>query len=188
MSVLTIFSETTAQQPEKVLRDKQSIAATLATVGVFFEQWQADKPLSLDAGQEEILQAYQKDILRLKQMGGYQTVDVIRMHPQHPDKAALRQKFLEEHTHSEDEVRFFVEGQAIFYMRLQGKIYALLCTAGDLVSVPAGTRHWFDMGDQPYFAAIRLFNNQEGWIAKYTGDAIAQKFPRYEALAANVAV
>ena len=52
--------------------------------------------------------------------------------------------------------------------------------AGDLVRVPAGMPHWFDMGPRPRFTAIRLFTNPEGWVAHYTGSDIARRFPRHE--------
>ncbi len=56
----------------------------------------------------------------------------------------------------------------------------MLCEKNDLISVPAGTKHWFDMGEEPHFVAIRLFNNPEGWVAKFTGDAIAKSSPGLE--------
>ena len=96
----------------------------------------------------------------------------------HPDKAALRQKFLSEHTHSEDEVRFFVAGSGQFTLHLGDKVYDILCEQGDLIGVPDGTRHWFDMSEQPHFVAIRLFNNPAGWVANFTDDPIAERFPR----------
>jgi 1,2-dihydroxy-3-keto-5-methylthiopentene dioxygenase len=36
------------------------------------------------------------------------------------------------------------------------------------------------MGPDPSFTAIRLFNNPEGWVANFTGDAIAANFPRLD--------
>ncbi len=60
-------------------------------------------------------------------------------------------------------------------------MHGVLCTRGDLISVPAKTRHWFDMGPRPEFKAIRLFITPEGWVANYTGDKIADGFPRLEA-------
>ena len=94
-----------------------------------------------------------------------------------------RQKFLDEHVHSEDEVRFFVRGQGLFYLHFQEQVYAVLCQKNDLISVPDGTRHWFDMGPQPRFTCIRLFSNPEGWVADFTGEDIARQLPRYEQLA-----
>src|SRR5690606_26221187 len=109
---------------------------------------------------------------RLKQSGGYTTVDVVSLNASHPDKAALRQKFLAEHTHGEDGVRFFVAGHGLFSLHIGRRVYEVLCEQGDLIRVPAKTAHWFDMGPNPDFVAIRLFNNPEGWVAQFTGSAI----------------
>jgi 1,2-dihydroxy-3-keto-5-methylthiopentene dioxygenase len=91
----------------------------------------------------------------------------------------LRAKFLSEHTHSEDEVRFFVRGQGLFSMHIENNIYSIMCCGGDLISVPANTPHWFDMGEEPNFTCIRMFNNQAGWVAKYTGSDIANNYPNF---------
>jgi 1,2-dihydroxy-3-keto-5-methylthiopentene dioxygenase len=109
--------------------------------------------------------------------GNYPTVDAIRMTPEHPDREALRQKFLAEHIHSEDEVRFFVEGQGLFCLHIGVEVLQVLCEADDWISVPAGTKHWFDMGSAPQFCAIRFFDNPDGWVAQFTGEAIAGQFP-----------
>lgn len=163
--------------------DQARIADELAMIGVRFEQWDS-RPIPASAESDEILEAFSPEIERLKAEGGYQSVDVLRIAPDHPDKQALRDKFLSEHRHSEDEVRFFVEGEGLFTLRQDDRVYAVLCTEGDLISVPAGMRHWFDMGPSPRFAVLRLFTNADGWVAKYTGDAIADRFPRHEPVAA----
>ncbi len=161
--------------------DAGEIADALAPIGVRFEQWPS-RPIPGEADQAAVLEAFAPEVDRLRAENGYQSVDVIRMVPDHPEKAALRQKFLSEHRHSEDEVRFFVEGEGLFTLRSDDdRVYAVLCTEGDLISVPAGMRHWFDMGPSPRFTAIRLFTNADGWIANFTGDAIADRFPRHEA-------
>jgi 1,2-dihydroxy-3-keto-5-methylthiopentene dioxygenase len=104
----------------------------------------------------------------------------LRCLPDNPERLELRRKFLQEHTHDEDEVRFFVEGAGVFYLRSAGKVHVTRCERGDLLSVPAGTRHWFDMGPAPFFTAIRWFTRPEGWVARFTGDPIAEQFPGFE--------
>jgi 1,2-dihydroxy-3-keto-5-methylthiopentene dioxygenase len=158
--------------------DHANIAHELAKVGVRFEQWEANQAIAPGASQDEVIAAYRADIDRLMAEEGYQTVDVISLKSDHPDRATLRQKFLSEHTHSEDEVRFFVAGAGQFTLHLEGKVYDILCEQGDLIGVPDGTRHWFDMSESPYFVAIRLFTNKEGWVAQFTGEDIADRFPR----------
>ena len=131
---------------------------------------------------EEIIAAYRGDIDRLIAEEGYKTVDVISLSADHPDKSTLREKFWHEHTHSEDEVRFFVAGSGLFTMHLASGVFEVLCTAGDFISVPAGTKHWFDMGPEPAFACIRLFDDPSGWVADYTGEQIAGSYARLDAL------
>ena len=178
MSHIAVYED---GSPERILLESSKgdrIAEILGSVGVRFERWSANKPLAKDAGQDEVLAAYRDSVDRLIGECGFQTVDVVRMHADHPQKVAFRAKFLREHIHGEDEVRFFVEGQGLFYLHIDGKIYKTLCRQGDLISVPANTRHWFDMGAQPEFTAIRFFNNEEGWVAHFTGSGIADAFPR----------
>jgi 1,2-dihydroxy-3-keto-5-methylthiopentene dioxygenase len=175
MSRLQVFDEADAAAALLDTGDGAEIAAELARVGVRFERWP-----TREIGDTAILDAYAPEIARLQAEGGYQSVDTVAMAPDHPKRETLRGKFLSEHTHGEDEVRFFVEGEGLFTLHGQGKVFNMLCTQGDLISVPAGMPHWFDMGAFPRFTAIRLFRNPDGWIARFTGDTIADRFPRHE--------
>ncbi|OQX15296.1 MAG: cupin [Thiothrix lacustris] len=179
MSELKIYADNNPQQAQ-TYSDYATISALLQAQGVRFERWEANAPLSATATQEAVIAAYHADIARLMAENGFQSVDVISLTPDHPDKALFRQKFLNEHIHSEYEVRFFVDGQGLFYLHLGDKVYTVLCEKGDLISVPAGATHWFDMGPNPRFKAIRLFTNPEGWVANFTGSEIAALFPRLE--------
>ncbi len=180
MSTLSVYHQASPELPNKVLTHAEDIAATLAEVGVRFERWEASVPVAAGASQEEVIAAYRPQIERLKAERGYVTVDVISLDRDHPQKAELRAKFLDEHRHAEDEVRFFVAGRGLFTLHIDDYVYAVLCEKNDLISVPAGTPHWFDMGEHPHFVAIRLFNNPEGWVAHFTGEDIASRFPRLE--------
>jgi len=162
--------------------DGDVIQRELAQRGIAFDRWPAQTQLAPDADQASILAAYAPEIARVQQDGGYGTVDAIRMTPDHPDRVALRQKFLAEHTHSEDEVRFFVEGCGLFCLHLGDEVLQLICEQNDWIDVPAGTRHWFDMGPEPRFCALRFFNNSEGWVASFSGDPIADRYPRLDQL------
>jgi len=177
MSQLTIYTDTDSVTPLVRTDDFDVIADELGKASIQIERWSADRELADDADNDTIIAAYQGEIDRLVDIGGYQTWDVVSMHPDHPDKETFRNKFLDEHTHSEDEVRFFVRGQGLFTIHANDKIYSVLCEKDDLISVPANTKHWFDMGPNPAFTAIRLFNNPEGWVANFTGDKIAAHFP-----------
>jgi 1,2-dihydroxy-3-keto-5-methylthiopentene dioxygenase len=180
MTILTIFEE---EDRAKIVLDTQDLGAitqALQVVGVTLERWAPAEPLPADADNDVLLAAYDADIKRLAEIGGYKSFDVIRMLPDNPKREEMRAKFLDEHIHEDDEVRFFVEGAGMFYLHAGGRVHMLLCEAGDLIKVPAGLRHWFDMGPAPRFCAIRMFTTPEGWVAKFTGDTIAGDFPRYE--------
>lgn len=176
MSALTIYPDSQPDQGRQFLEFTE-IAGQLSGLGVQFERWQADQAFSSDADADAVLQAYQSSIDKLKQQFGFQSVDVISLSADHPNKEALRQKFLAEHTHSDFEVRFFVEGKGLFYLHVGDQVYAVLCEQGDLISVPANTTHWFDMGENPAFKCIRLFTTEDGWVAEFTGNPIAERFP-----------
>jgi len=180
MSHLTVYADDDPATRRIDTGSFDEIRAALDDAGIRFERWTADRPVAAGADDETIIDAYQSYIDRLVDEGGYRTWDVVSMNPDHPEKDAFRRKFLDEHVHSEDEVRFFVRGQGLFVMHVGNKVFSLLCEKDDLISVPAGTKHWFDMGPNPVFTAIRLFNNPEGWVASFTGDPIAGRFPRLE--------
>jgi len=184
MSTLKIFPENWSMDSDvemgDIFSDETIIARELHAIGVQFESWQTPHDLSDLSTEMEILKAYSPQVDRLKQQHGFSTVDVVNLHENHPDRASLRQKFLSEHTHSDFEVRFFVDGQGLFYLHYGNKVYAVLCKKGTLISVPAGVKHWFDMGAQPSFTCIRLFSDPAGWVAEYTGSQIAEKFPLLE--------
>lgn len=181
MSELRIYDETRPQQAEQVFNRFEDIRDALAGIGVEFERWEATRVLDAQATQDEVIEAYRESIDRLMKKYGFQSVDVISLHATHPQKDAMREKFLSEHTHDDFETRFFVEGEGLFNIRKDGKVYATLCTRGDLLNLPANITHWFDLGPEPQLKAIRLFTTPEGWVATFTGDRIADRFPKLEA-------
>ncbi|MBM2809768.1 MAG: Acireductone dioxygenase [Chloroflexi bacterium] len=171
MALLTIPDENTE------ISDWNEISAFLAARGVRFEQWAASAPLADDASAEEVIGAYESDIDRLKREDGYVVCDVISVTSGTPNLDQVRAKFLPEHTHSEDEVRYFVEGSGLFWFNIAGSpVFRVRCERGDLIAVPKNTRHWFDFGPTCFVKCIRLFNDPAGWVANYTGSGIDQKY------------
>lgn len=176
MSELRVFAEGDPLRPILITEDAARIAAELAPLGVRFERWPLDAVRDADAPAEDILAAMRPQLDALMGASGAGSADVIRMRGAGEGYAAMRQKFLDEHTHSEDEVRFFVAGSGIFTLHIAGHVYAARCDAGDLISVPAGIKHWFDAGDAPHFTVLRVFTDTTGWTPHYTGDDIAARF------------
>ena len=165
--------------PEKTrtITEKAAIADYLAGVGIDYEVWEASRPVQPDAPSEEILQAYSGEIETLKARGGYVTADVINVNAQTPGLDAMLAKFNREHWHDEDEVRFIVHGSGLFHVHPAGSpVVAIEVETGDLIRVPRGTLHWFDLCSSRHIRAIRLFQDTSGWTPHYTGSGVDEKF------------
>ncbi len=178
MSSLTICHADNAEVVQQ-LQDQEQISQRLGALGVRFERWPILN-LAAEADQEAVLAAYAEPIERLNQAYDFQSLDVVSLRPDHPQREALRAKFLSEHRHDDFEIRFFVEGAGLFYLHLGDEVWMLWCEAGDLVSVPAETPHWFDMGVKPNFRCIRFFTTDQGWEARFTGDTLGERFPDFD--------
>jgi 1,2-dihydroxy-3-keto-5-methylthiopentene dioxygenase len=161
----------------RTLSDQASVAECLASVGIDYERWEPAQPLEPGAPPEAVLSAYQSEIGRLKVRGGYVTADVIDVAPQTPGLEAMLAKFNREHWHDEDEVRFILEGRGLFHVRPRsGPVIAIEVEAGDLIRVPRGTWHWFDLCSDRRIRAIRLFQNPAGWTPNYTDSGVDKNY------------
>lgn len=180
MSRLRIFADDRPEAPLSTTHDALEIAAALTSIGAGFERWGAAAPVRPGDAPATVLAAYNADVERICAARDLPTVDVVSVAPDHPQREAMRAKFLDEHTHVEDEVRFFAAGSGLFSLHVGGRVFEVLCEAGDLLAVPGGTAHWFDMGPSPSFIAIRFFRSPDGWVGHFTGTDIARRFPRYE--------
>ena len=188
MTLLTVWDETDETAPVLQTRDAALIGDTLSPLGVRFSRWEL-KELSATPTQDEVLAAYRTEIDGVNAAQGYTLVDVVSIAPSDDPAyaelaATARQKFLSEHQHDDDEDRFFARGSGVFYLRVEGKVYAVFCEAGDVISVPENTTHWFDMGTRPEYVSVRFFHDDDGWVGNFTGSDIATKFATYDELAA----
>jgi 1,2-dihydroxy-3-keto-5-methylthiopentene dioxygenase len=179
-SRLRIFAEDHPDEPLLATADRAAMARELAAIGVTFERWEASRAVAPGDSPEAIMDAYRADIDRLVAERGFRSVDVVSIAPDNPQREAMRAKFLDEHFHKEDEVRFFVAGSGLFTLHVDDRVYEIQCVQDDLIAVPDSTRHWFDMGPEPNFVAIRFFTEPDGWVGHFTGTDIAGKFPRYQ--------
>jgi len=161
--------------PEQNLRltDPSEIKARLAEIDIDYERWENIKEVSADASDAEILEAYADEIEKLKASGGYVTADVINVVPTTPGLDEMLAKFSKEHWHDEDEVRFIVKGRGLFHIAPKGAdVVSIEMEAGDLIRVPRGTLHWFDLCGDRTVRAIRLFQDASGWTPHYTGSGV----------------
>ncbi len=163
------------------LTEPEAVRAYLAGIGIDYERWEPSHPVALDTPAEEILAAYSAEIDQLKARGGYVTADVIDVTPQTPGLEAMLNKFNSEHWHDEDEVRFIIEGRGLFHIHPRqgertGPVVVIEVEAGDLIRVPRGTWHWFDLCPERRIRAIRLFQNTSGWTPHYTQSGVDKNY------------
>ena len=171
---------------QRTITEHDEVRGYLAEVGIEYERWQPPLALPSDASTEQILTAYEVQIEELKRRGGYVMADVIDVNPETPGLDAMLSKFNIEHRHEEDEVRYIIAGRGLFHIHPdQGPVVAIEVEAGDLIRVPRGTLHWFDLCNDRRIRAIRLFQNLSGWTPLYTNSGLDRNYepvcwgPRY---------
>jgi 1,2-dihydroxy-3-keto-5-methylthiopentene dioxygenase len=180
MAVLRIPDEQRTVSQQSEIRDY------LAGIGIEYERWPLADGVSSEASAEQILNAYAPQMEELKRRGGYVTADVIDVNPDTPGLDAMLAKFNIEHRHDEDEVRYIVAGRGLFHIHPPNSpVVALEVEAGDLIRVPRGTLHWFDLCGDRRIRAIRLFQDISGWTPHYTSSGLDRNYepvcwgPRY---------
>jgi 1,2-dihydroxy-3-keto-5-methylthiopentene dioxygenase len=162
---------------QQTIDGAEAVTQFLAPYGIAYERWAPIAEIPSDAPAEAVLQAYGEKIDELKARGGYGTADVIDVTAATPNLDTMLAKFSREHWHDEDEVRFIVEGRGLFHVSPPGgQVFAIEVEAGDLISVPRGTRHWFDLCADRRIRAIRLFQDTSGWTPHYTGSGVDANF------------
>lgn len=172
-------------EQNRSISEPEAVTQYLAGIGIGYERWEPAHSVPAGASAEEILAAYAPEIDRLKESGGYLTADVIDITPQTPGLAEMLAKFNREHAHEDDEVRFIIEGRGLFHINpangpasgsATGPICAIEVEAGDLIRVPSGTRHWFNLCGDSRIRAIRLFKDPSGWSPNYTASGVDASF------------
>lgn len=165
------------EDENRELSDTQQICEFLEPFGIWYEKWDVEGRIGPDATNEEILEAYEPEIQKLKERGGFVTADVISVSPETPGLDAMLEKFAKEHTHSEDEVRFAVRGSGIFHIHPEnGPVFAIQMESGDLINVPKDTQHWFNLCEDKTICCIRLFEDPTGWTPHYVDDPINENY------------
>ena len=167
----------------ETLVGEAAVGAALRGLGLDYGHWPR-RDLG-DGSLEAVLAAHAAELGGLRERLSIRSIDRVSLQPDHPGWPELRRKFTAEHTHADDEIRYFLSGQGLFHVRLADGHAGLLCEAGDWVRVPAGIRHFFDAGERPQFDALRLFSQTDGWQAEFTG-VEAPQLPLFDAFRARL--
>lgn len=127
-------------------------AATLNAEGIHYERLEGPGP-RLDA---------------FAAARGYIEQDVVTLSPETPNLDAICAKFVDEHHHAADEVRFVLDGEGIFDIRDGADRWMrVVVEAGDLIVVPAGRHHRFLLTEARAIRCVRLFKDTAGWVPEY---------------------
>jgi len=171
MALLTICDQ------NRTLSDEREIRDYLMKLGIDYERWPVSARVAPDDSAENILEAYAGEIEKLKATGGYVTADLIDVTPETPGLEEMLAKFDREHWHDEDEVRFIISGSGLFHIHGQsGEVVAIEVKAGDLIRVPRGTLHWFNLCVDRRIRAIRLFQDKSGWTPHYSDGQVHRNY------------
>lgn len=162
---------------KRSIEDPAAIGEFLGRFGMTYQRWPLEDRVDPDASSAQILAAYAPEIAALKAAGGYVTADVINITPETPGLEAMLNRFNKEHRHSEDEVRFVIKGSGLFHIHPEnGPVFSITVEAGDLITVPRGMRHWFDLCAERTIRTIRLFQDAAGWTPLYEAGGVHDNY------------
>ena len=112
--------------------------------------------------------AYQGGLDALKARGGYVHQNEVALCAETPNLDAICAKFVDEHLHTEDEVRFVLEGEGVFDIRATDERWMRVTVeAGDLIVVPKDRYHRFFLTEIRRIRCVRLFQDPSGWTPVY---------------------
>jgi 1,2-dihydroxy-3-keto-5-methylthiopentene dioxygenase len=172
MAILKLEDGTTYTQLADISRELAALDIQLNywSVGEDSQLRQLLTRESLDTTEKElVLAALDRYFEQLKRTSGYQSRDLIVLHPGIPNLDEMLAKFDRIHTHADDEVRYIVDGEGIFgFVRPDGSQVELTVQPQEYINVPAGTEHWFYLTFARRVKAVRYFVDTEGWVPQYT--------------------
>jgi 1,2-dihydroxy-3-keto-5-methylthiopentene dioxygenase len=166
----------TNRHTKKVTSQRAEVEKTLRDAQVIYEVWGTERlPGTLssrnltDGEKQQVLKAFDSEIQRLYKTRGYKTADVVTLYPDTPNLDSMLAKFDKKHLHTDDEVRFVVQGSGVFTLfPANGEIIDAELHPGDFITVPANYKHYFTLCPDRQITAIRIFTDPAGWVANYT--------------------
>jgi 1,2-dihydroxy-3-keto-5-methylthiopentene dioxygenase len=106
-----------------------------------------------------------KEVINMVSSGKYASFDEVIINQDTPSE--LLNKFVEEHHHSDDEVRYFISGNSIFDVRgSRDQWIRIEVGPRDFITVPQNLHHRFFVPGKNA-KALRLFTGTEGWVPIY---------------------
>ncbi len=170
----------------EILTELDQIGAVLSPLQVELHRWPVGPSANLqallaapqlqDEQKDTVLRSLEHYFATLQAEGGYQSCDLIVLHPDTPNLSDLLAKFSRPHTHDDDEVRYIIDGEGIFgFILPDGQQVELTVQAEDYINVPANTEHWFILTSIQRVKAVRYFTDTAGWVPRYTDTVLRPK-------------
>lgn len=183
MSKLAFYTQFNLHKPYRVSDDVDCLSDALAEAGILYQHWSCLSVLpNCVISELDMLDLFSEQIEQVKSNYGYNEADVAIMKPGDAFAVSVRGRYLSEHTHEEDEARFFIAGKTLMYIHANQKVHILECNRGDFVIIPKGIKHWMDIGPKPDFSVIRWFNSKRAFVNQFTDGFVAEATPRWETI------
>ena len=170
-----MMAEIVIRSTNERITGEENVRSFLEKQQVLYEQWNIDKlpaPYQSnfvlgDEDKKQILATFDNEIRDLAARRGYKIWDVITLSEATPNIEQMLQKFEEVHTHAEDEIRAIVAGKGIFIIKGSDDVgyFNVELAPGDVISVPENTPHFFTLMENRQIIAVRLFVEENGWVA-----------------------
>jgi 1,2-dihydroxy-3-keto-5-methylthiopentene dioxygenase len=161
MSSLTVYHQSSPEYPNKLLTHVEDVASTLAVVGVQFSQLPVQQAVSAGTASDELLAASRVQVYQLLSQHGYACAEVLSLCDERGEGSELARSLRAEQRCQPAHLHYYLAGRGLLALHIGEYVYSLLCEKGDLLQLPAGTAHWFDGGEHPRFAVLRLFDSAQ---------------------------
>ena len=149
----------------KTITERPEIKSFLDQYGIYIEFW---NDINLNHNLSDPLEKYKESIEKLKQKFNYVSADCCSLNSSNTNLDNILKPFMTEHHHTDDEVRFTVEGEGIFGICPKDKTeFEIHVEPGDLILIPANVRHWFKLTDKKNICCLRIFKENPKWEAVY---------------------
>jgi 1,2-dihydroxy-3-keto-5-methylthiopentene dioxygenase len=126
-----------------------------------------EKQVLSEEEKEKLLETVNDRFEFLKKEYGYQTRDLVVLHPEVPGLKEMLAKFDKVHYHTDEEVRYILDGSGYFGFIGKEEKFLVHVTASDFISVPRNTKHWFYLDENMRIKAVRYFTDTAGWVPNY---------------------